>query len=120
MAITKATPEGAPLLYMHRSVPFDELTALYSVADACLLTSSRDGMNLVSFEYIACQAQRHGVLVLSEFAGASSFMREGTVNFHPANTVELADAIHQGLTMDPADKKRRLEHLSQFINVHTR
>ena len=120
MLITKATPEGAPLLYMHRSVPFDELTALYSVADACLLTSSRDGMNLVSFEYIACQAQRLGVLVLSEFAGASSLMKEGSVNFHPANTVELADAIHKGLTMDAADKKRRFEHLSGLINVNTR
>ena len=105
---------------MHRSVPFDELTALYYVADACLLTSSRDGMNLVSFEYIACQVQRHGVLVLSEFAGASSFMKEGTVNFHPANTVELAEAIHKGLTMDTTDKKRRFEQLSEFINVNTR
>lgn len=52
-----ATPEGSPLIYIHSSIPFEELTALYPIADVCLLTSSRDGMNLVSFEYIACQAQ---------------------------------------------------------------
>lgn len=41
----EATPEGALLRYMHRSVPFKELSALYSVADVCLLTSKmrRDG-----------------------------------------------------------------------------
>ena len=35
-------------------------------------TSLRDGMNLVSYEYIACQlGASKGVLVLSEFAGAA-------------------------------------------------
>ena len=105
---------------MHRSVPFDELVALYSVADVCLLTSSRDGMNLVSFEYVACQAKRHGVLVLSEFAGAASFMREGAVNFHPANTAELSQAIHRALTLGDENKRRRFECLSDFVNTNTR
>lgn len=105
---------------MHRSVPFDELTAMYSMADACLLTSSRDGMNLVSFEYIACQAQRHGVLILSEFAGASAFMNKSTVNFHPANTVELAEAIYKAVTMGAEEREQRHERLMQFVMSHTR
>jgi len=33
-------------------VSFDELIALYSVSDVCLVSSTRDGMNLVSYEYI--------------------------------------------------------------------
>jgi trehalose-6-phosphate synthase len=37
-----------PIHYMHKSVPFEELTAMYALADACLVTSTRDGMNLVS------------------------------------------------------------------------
>ncbi|BCR90618.1 trehalose-6-phosphate synthase [Aspergillus chevalieri] len=114
-----ATPDGSPLLYMHRSIPFDELTAMYSVADVCLLTSSRDGMNLVSFEYVACQEKRHGVLVLSEFAGASVFMKGGSVNLHPANTAELAQAIHKAVTMDGKERKERYEKLSEFINTNT-
>ncbi|KAJ5691870.1 hypothetical protein N7462_001293 [Penicillium macrosclerotiorum] len=114
-----ATPDGSPLLYMHRSVPFTELTALYSVADACLLTSTRDGMNLVSFEYVACQEKRHGVLVLSEFAGAASFMREGSVPFHPANTTEMSEALYSALNLDPAERKRKYEYLRDFVNTHT-
>jgi trehalose 6-phosphate synthase len=115
-----ATPEGTPLLYMHRSVPFTELTALYSVADVCLLTSTRDGMNLVSFEYVACQEQRHGVLVLSEFAGAASFMAQGSIAFHPANTTELSEAIFRALNLDQSERKKKYEYLRDFVNFNTR
>ncbi|KAJ6122798.1 hypothetical protein N7512_005263 [Penicillium capsulatum] len=114
-----ATPEGTPLLYMHRSVPFTELTALYSVADACLLTSTRDGMNLVSFEYVACQANKHGVLVLSEFAGAASFMREGSIPFHPANKTEMSEALYNALVLDAGEKKRKYEFLRDFVHTNT-
>lgn len=31
-----------------------------------LITSLRDGMNLVSYEFVACQASKKGVLILSE------------------------------------------------------
>lgn len=41
------TVDWMPIHFMHRSVPFSELTALYTVSDACLITSTRDGMNLV-------------------------------------------------------------------------
>ncbi|KAJ5813356.1 uncharacterized protein N7503_000106 [Penicillium pulvis] len=113
------TPDGTPLLYMHRSVPFNELAALYAIADACLLTSTRDGMNLVSFEYVACQEKRNGVLILSEFAGAASFMREGSICFHPANKTEMSEAIFKALNLDPAERKRKSEQLREFVHKYT-
>lgn len=58
-----------PIHYLFQSVPFDELCALYRISDAAIITSIRDGMNLVSQEYIACQKNKYGVLILSEFAG---------------------------------------------------
>lgn len=105
---------------MHRSVPFTELTALYSVADACLLTSTRDGMNLVSFEYVACQDKKKGVLVLSEFAGSATFMRDGSIPFHPANTTEMSEALYAALNLDPEERQRKHEFLREFVNTHTR
>lgn len=36
-----------PIHFMHKSLAFDELCALYTVSDVCLVTSTRDGMNLV-------------------------------------------------------------------------
>lgn len=37
-----------------------------SCLDVALVTSLRDGMNLVSYEFVACQASKKGVLILSE------------------------------------------------------
>ncbi len=68
-----------PIHFLHRSVSFDELCALYAISDACLVTSTRDGMNLVSYEYIACQQERAGVMILSEFAGAAQSLN-GSLN----------------------------------------
>ena len=41
-----------------------------------LVTPLRDGMNLVAKEYVAARADEHGVLVLSEFAGAARELGE--------------------------------------------
>jgi trehalose 6-phosphate synthase len=49
------TIEFMPIHFMHKSVSFEELIALYSVSDACFVSSTRDGMNLVSYEYIATE-----------------------------------------------------------------
>ncbi|KAB8239207.1 trehalose-6-phosphate synthase [Aspergillus alliaceus] len=114
-----ATADWTPLIYMHRSVSFAELTSLYCIADICLLTSRRDGMNLVASEYVACQENKHGVLVLSELAGAASFMSGGSVTFHPSSVKELSDAVHKALTMDEKEKKERYEELREFITTHT-
>lgn len=105
---------------MHRSVPFTELTALYSVADACLLSSTRDGMNLVSFEYVACQDKKNGVLVLSEFAGSATFMRDGSIPFHPANTTEMSEALYAALNLGAEERQQKHEFLREFVSTHTR
>lgn len=68
------TIEFMPIHFMHRSVTFDELCALYAVGDACLVTSTRDGMNLVSYEYIASQyVSSCPPLVCSAFAHCKLF-----------------------------------------------
>lgn len=114
-----ATPHSTPLLYIHRSVSFAELVALYSISDACLLASRRDGMNLVASEYAACQQDRHGVLVLSEFTGAASFLKHGSILFNPASASGVSNAIHQALTMGREERKAKYEELRDFITSHT-
>ncbi|CAD6953462.1 unnamed protein product [Tilletia controversa] len=88
------TFESMPIHFLHRSVNFDELCALYAVSDACLVTSTRDGMNLVSYEYIACQQERNGVMILSEFAGAAQSLN-GSLIVNPWSAADVADAIHR-------------------------
>ena len=106
------TVDFMPIHFMHKSLPFDELCALYAVSDVCLVTSTRDGMNLVSYEYVAAQREGHGVMILSEFTGAAQSLTSSII-VNPWNTEELAGAIHDAVTMPPEQREaayRKLEH----------
>lgn len=112
------TIEFMPIHFMHKSVAFDELIALYAVCDVCIVSSTRDGMNLVSFEYIASQAKRHGALVLSEFTGAAQSLN-GSLIVNPWNTEELADAIHDAVTMSDEQRAANFQKLQKYVNKYT-
>ncbi len=103
------TPGWSPILYMYRSVPFSTLVSLYTSADLALVTPLRDGMNLVSKEYLACQGQlKNGMLVLSETAGSAAELGEAII-INPNNVNSMAESIYQGLTMPEEDKKAALK-----------
>ncbi|KAJ2657876.1 Trehalose-6-P synthase/phosphatase complex synthase subunit [Coemansia sp. RSA 1199] len=112
------TVEYTPIHFLHKSVAFDELVSLYAVADVCLITSTRDGMNLVSYEYVASQQARHGVLVLSEFAGAAQSL-SGALIVNSWNIEEVSDALHQALAMAPAQREANFNSLYKYVNTHT-
>jgi trehalose 6-phosphate synthase len=97
---------------------FDELAALYAVSDVCLVSSTRDGMNLVSYEYIATQRQRHGVLILSEFTGAAQSLN-GALVVNPWNTAELANSIHEAVTMDAETRLSSYKKLERYVFRYT-
>ena len=54
-----------------QAIEWTEMYALLSMADLCLVTSIRDGMNLTSHEFVACQQERMSPIILSEFAGTA-------------------------------------------------
>ncbi|KAI9698098.1 MAG: Trehalose-6-P synthase/phosphatase complex synthase subunit [Bogoriella megaspora] len=113
------TIEFMPIHFMHKSVSFDELIALYAVSDVCLVSSTRDGMNLVSYEYIATQQKRHGVMILSEFTGAAQSLN-GSIIVNPWNTEELADAMHDAVTMGDEQRASNYQKLEKYVNKYTR
>ncbi|KAK4152706.1 glycosyltransferase [Chaetomidium leptoderma] len=112
------TIEFMPIHFLHQSVSFDELTALYAVSDVCLVSSTRDGMNLVSYEYIATQRERHGVMILSEFTGAAQSLN-GSLIVNPWNTEELANAIHDAVTMSPEQREANFRKLERYVFKYT-
>merc|ERR1719223_1761874 len=93
--------KGTPVIYLDSTMSHNDLTALYHVADVALITSLRDGMNLVSYEYIACHRNQDppGVLILSEFAGAAQSLGAGSIRVNPWNLQETANAIYEALEM---------------------
>ncbi|KAI0783620.1 alpha,alpha-trehalose-phosphate synthase TPS1 subunit [Abortiporus biennis] len=110
------TVDFMPIHFMHKSLAFDELCALYAVSDVCLVSSTRDGMNLVSYEYVACQQQRQGVMILSEFAGAAQSLN-GSIVVNPWDSQQVADAIYEAVTM-PAE--RRAENQKKLFKYVTK
>ncbi|CEL96125.1 unnamed protein product [Vitrella brassicaformis CCMP3155] len=110
---------SVPVHYLDQSLSFEELVALYRVADVAFISSLRDGMNLVSYEYIACQEGKHGVLILSEFAGAAQSLGAGSIRINPWNLDETADAIKQALTMSPEERQSRHEYAFRHVHTHT-
>lgn len=112
------TIEFMPIHFLHQSVSFDELTALYAVSDVCFVTSTRDGMNLVSYEYIATQRERHGSLVLSEFTGAAQSL-SGSLIVNPWNTEDMANAIHDAVTMSAELREANYKKLEKYVFKYT-
>ena len=73
-------------------------------ADVCVVTSLHDGMNLVAKEFVAARDDEQGVLILSQFAGASRELPEALV-VNPYDADQCAAALQIALTM-PADEQR--------------
>lgn len=118
-SLGSGTVDYMPIHFMHKSVSFDELIALYAASDACVVSSTRDGMNLVSFEYVATQQKRKGVLILSEFAGAAQSLN-GSIVVNPWNTEELASAYHEAVSMSDDLRAQKFEKLYKYISKYTR
>jgi trehalose 6-phosphate synthase/phosphatase len=113
------TPYFVPVQYIHNSVGFDELLALYRHADALLVTSKRDGMNLVALEYLAAQPPVDpGVVVLSEFTGAMSALSQ-VLPTNPWDLDQTADQLHRALTMNLAERKKRHHEMIGYLKNYT-
>lgn len=111
-------PGVVPVQYLHRSVTPHELAALYRFADVGLVTPLRDGMNLVAQEYVWCQRDQHGVLVLSEFAGAAQVL-SGALLVNPWNVDEVADRLEEALALDADEKRGRMRDMQRRVAAIT-
>lgn len=110
--------EYVPIHFLYKSVNFQELVSLYAIADACLVTSTRDGMNLVSYEFISSQQEKHGSLILSEFAGAAQSLG-GSIIVNPWDTEEVAEAIYEAVTLSQEERKSNHEKLFRYVTKYT-
>ncbi|WP_313368848.1 bifunctional alpha,alpha-trehalose-phosphate synthase (UDP-forming)/trehalose-phosphatase [Sphingobacterium mizutaii] len=106
-------PGWQPIAYFYNSLPFHALSALYVAADVCWVTSLYDGMNLVAKEYIASKQESSGVLVISEFAGASKELSDALV-INPYAVHRTSRTLYDAISMEEDEKEERM-HASQAI-----
>lgn len=111
-------PGWVPIHYVHRSVPRNELLALYRAASLALITPLKDGMNLVSKEYCAARTENDGVLVLSEFAGAAPELERGALLVNPYDELGVAEMLNRAVAMSPQEQRSRMMRMRAWIRRH--
>jgi trehalose 6-phosphate synthase len=103
--------------YLHQSYPKEEMVALYLVADVLLVTSLRDGMNLVAKEYVACRQEETGALVLSEFTGAADELGSALL-VNPHDIEGLKAAIVRASQLSVRESRRRMRAMRRQVHHH--
>ena len=103
--------------YLHHSYPREEMVALYLAADVMLVTALRDGMNLVAKEYVASRIDSRGVLVLSEFAGASDEL-SWALKVNPHDIDGMKETILTAIEMAPAEQTKRMRAMRRRVRDH--
>jgi trehalose 6-phosphate synthase/phosphatase len=110
-----ATLTNMPIHFINKPVEsFSELCALYSLADVAMVTPLIDGMNLVAKEYLACQQEDNGVLILSEFTGAAQELPHALI-VNPYNVTEVVQSLKSALSLTAAEKKRMIQPMKERV-----
>jgi trehalose 6-phosphate synthase/phosphatase len=109
-----ATLNSSPIRFIHSSVDFTDLCALYATADVGMVTPLIDGMNLVAKEYIACQRDHAGVLILSEFAGAAEEL-SNAVLVNPYDARAVAQTLTEALALPAEERRTRNERMRERV-----
>ena len=108
-----------PIHYVHRNLPRKQLLTYYRAADIMLVTSLKDGMNLVAKEFCAAQVDECGVVVISEFTGAAAELQHGAIVVNPNDLAGIAEAIHRACVMPVEEKRSRMRLLRDIVQSYT-
>jgi len=106
--------EWKPILFLKAHHSHEEIYPFYKAADVCMVTSLHDGMNLVAKEFVSARDDEDGVLILSQFTGASRELLDALI-INPYDIEEMADALHRSLVMEPQEKSERMGRLRAAV-----
>ena len=114
-----------PIVWWERKVPAHEKVALYSLADCAVVTATRDGMNLMPYEYVVCRqgsqakpGPRRSTLVVSEFVGCSPSL-SCAIRVNPWNVEHVADGMIQCITMQEHEQQVCHEKFWRYVSTNT-
>ncbi len=103
-----------PILFLKANHSHERINRFYKAADVCMVTSLHDGMNLVAKEFVAVRDDEDGVLILSQFTGASRELTDALI-VNPYDIEEMADALHRSLVMEHNEKSDRMRRMRAVV-----
>ena len=105
-------------MLVNENVNAEMLAGVFRAADLCLVSSLQDGMNLVAKEFVACQVEERGVLVLSRFTGAAEEI-DGAILINPFNLDGFVEGIRRALDMSEGERKIRMHRMRKQLRERT-
>jgi trehalose-6-phosphate synthase len=111
------TKRWKPIHYVKRHHEHRDIWPFYRHADFCMVTSLHDGMNLVAKEFISVRDDEDGALILSQFTGASSELRDAIL-VNPYDVDAMADAIRSAVAMPSEERKARMARMREGVREH--
>jgi trehalose 6-phosphate synthase/phosphatase len=109
--------QWTPVVYQYGSLNFRELTGLYTGCDIALISPLRDGMNLVSKEFVASRRDEDSILLLSDMTGAAKELTDALL-FNPLDEEEIASKIKIALDMPHNERKERMINMRKQVRKH--
>ncbi|MBL7156982.1 MAG: trehalose-6-phosphate synthase [Candidatus Omnitrophica bacterium] len=109
-----STEKWSPVIFIRKHMTRTEVTALYKMADACLVSPLHDGMNLVCKEYIAAKNDLNGAVLLSQFTGAARELGDA-IFVNPYDRENFAITIKEVIEMPQAEKQKRMKNLRNVV-----
>jgi len=103
-----------PVVMMTRQLAPSTLAALRRLANFCVVSSLHDGMNLVAKEFVSSRVDGDGVLILSQFTGAATELREALL-INPYNISEFARKIKEALEMPETERRQRMKTMRETV-----
>ena len=111
------TKKWKPIVYLKAHHSHEEIDRYYKISDLCMVTSLHDGMNLVAKEFVAQRSDNDGVLILSQFAGASRELRDAII-VNPYDVEEMADAVRLALSLPASERAERMKRMRALVKEH--
>ncbi|EEB06806.1 trehalose-6-phosphate phosphatase Tpp1 [Schizosaccharomyces japonicus yFS275] len=110
------TEHYTPVIHYHEQLEPSHYYALLRRADAVFISSIREGLSTLALDYVVCQRDRFGVVLLSEFTATSSLLHDVPL-INPWDYTECAEVINNSLNM-PLEK-RKMVHRESYKQVTT-
>jgi alpha,alpha-trehalose-phosphate synthase [UDP-forming] len=104
-----------PVRYTDTSLDEAEMAAWFRAANAMVVTSLADGMNLVAKEFVASRGDLDGTLVLSEFAGAAQDL-DGAIIVNPYDIEAIKRAFVSVVEMPASERAARLKTMRTAVH----
>ena len=111
------TETWKPIVLFSQHHSHREILPYYKAADLCLITSLHDGMNLVAKEFVAARDDEDGVLILSQFTGASRELTDA-LPVNPYDITEMAEMIRRALEMPSEERQARMRRMRRVVREH--